>query len=508
MNRLRKLLLDTALITGVALLMRVLGMGFSVYLSKLLGASGVGLYELLMSVYGFSVMLAASGVRLSAIRLVVDHGGAARSVMNLCIRYALTISILACIALFFSSEFISDYWLDAPETELSLRILALSLPFIAVSSALNGYFTAARKAGRYAFVQIAEQLSRIGLSVLLLRNLLPRGINYACVALVIANCCAESLSLLIGYLLYRHERLANTSIPPKLLGKLLSIALPDAMGSWVRSALITAKQLLIPRGLRASGASPDRALATYGTIQGMALPVIYFPSAFLGALSGLLIPEIAECHGIGNHERTRYIIRRVLHITMLFSFGVMGLLLAFAEPLGTMLYNNADAARYIRLLAPLAPLIYLDMTVDGFLKGLGLQTASMRYNIIDAAMCLTLVLVLIPRIGIPGYLLMICLSEALNLVLSISKLRKVTGFEPETVRNVLLPAISALIPLLWGELIYLQLYTAMPAVWALIFAMVWVFVGYWLTLFLLGAATSEDWHWFKGIFRKSRKGRN
>ncbi|MEA5038509.1 MAG: oligosaccharide flippase family protein [Clostridiaceae bacterium] len=501
MNRLRKLLLDTALLTGVGLLMRLLGMGFSVYLSKLLGAAGVGLFELLMSVYGMAVVLAVSGIRLSAIRLVVEHGGAARSVMALCIRYALTLGGLACAALMFSARLIAQSWLDAPETELSLRILALSLPFIAVSAALSGYFTAARKASRYAFVQVAEQLCRIALSVILLRSLLQKGINYACVALVIANCGAESLSLLLTYLLYRWEQLPYTIRRPKLLGELLAIALPDAVGSWVRSALLTAKQLLIPRGLRAFGASPDSALATYGVIQGMALPVLSFPAAFLGALAGLLIPEVAECHASGKQERMRYIIRRVVHVTLLFSFGAMGLLLAFAQPLGTLLYNNREAVLYIRLLAPIAPLIYLDITVDAFLKGLGLQTASMRYNIIDAAMCLTLVLVLIPRIGIPGYLAMIGLSETLNLILSIGKLRRVTGFEPEAVHNVLLPAAAALIPLLWGELVYNQLCYAMPQTGALIAAMLWVTAGYWATLFLLGAATPEDWHWFKSIFK-------
>ena len=74
-------------------------MGFSVWLSRRIGAAGVGLFELLMSVYGFAVVLAASGVRLSVIRLVVEHGGAARAVMRLCVRYALLLGSGACILL-------------------------------------------------------------------------------------------------------------------------------------------------------------------------------------------------------------------------------------------------------------------------------------------------------------------------------------------------------------------------------------------------------------------------
>ena len=481
--------------------MRLLGMGFSVWLSRRIGAEGVGLYELLMSVYSLAVVLAASGIRLSAIRLVVERRGAGRAVMALCIRYALTLGSLACAALLLCAGTVARTWLHAPETALSLRILALSLPFLAVSSALSGYFTAARRAGWYSVVQVLEQLCRIGLSAVLLRALLPRGVHYACVALVIANCCAETLCMLLALLLYRREKPGASPPGPGLLPALLRIALPDAAGSWVRSGLVTAKQLLIPRSLRLAGASGREALGTYGVIQGMALPVLSFPAAFLGALSGLLLPEVAECRSLGQEARLRYIIRRVVHGTLLFSFGVMGLLLAFAEPLGTMLYRSAPAARYIRLLAPLAPLMYLDMTVDSFLKGLGLQTASMRYNIVDAAMCLTLVLVLIPRVGIPGYLLMLALSEGLNLVLSIGKLRRVTGFEPAAVRNVLLPALCALVPVLAGGPALAVFSPLLPPAAALCCAAALVTAGYWAALFLLGAATGEDWRWFRGIFR-------
>jgi len=501
MKRLKKLLLDTLLLTGTALLMRLLGMGFSVWLSRRIGAAGVGLFELLMSVYGFAVVLAASGVRLSVIRLVVEHGGAARAVMRLCVRYALLLGSGACILLLMGARTIAERWLRAPEAVLSLRILAVSLPFLAVSAALSGYFTAARHAGRYSGVQLAEQLCRIALSVGLLRLLLPRGVNYACVALVIASCGAETLSMLLALALYRLERPGTDAAPRGLRRALLRIALPDAAGSWVRSALVTAKQLLIPRGLRLSGASSEQALATYGIIQGMALPVLAFPAAFLGALSGLLVPEVAECRTRGQQARLCYIIRRVIHVTLMFSFGAMGLLLTFAEPLGTLLYHSGAAARYIRMLAPLAPLIYLDMAVDAFLKGLGLQTASMRINIADAAMCLTLVLVLIPRIGIPGYLLMLALSEALNLVLSLMRLRKAACFEPETVRNVLIPAVCALLPMLWGAPSYRTLCAVLPEVPALAGAMAFVSLGYGSALFALGSATAEDWRWLRGILK-------
>ena len=96
-----------------------------------------------------------------------------------------------------------------------------------------------------------------------------------------------------------------------------------------------------------------------------------------------------------------------------------------ADRLGGTLYPGSNAAVYLRYLAPLIPLMYLDTTVDTFLRGMGLQVSSMFYNIIDAAVCLSLVLVFLPRIGIPAYILILYTSELLNLLLSLHKLQSV-----------------------------------------------------------------------------------
>ena len=110
--------------------------------------------------------------------------------------------------------------------------------------------------------------------------------------------------------------------------------------------------------------------------------------------------------------------QRVLHLTLLFAWFSAALLLVYGGELGQRLYRSAEVRQYIRLLAPLVPLMYLDTAVDGMLKGLGLQNASMRINILDALISLLLVWQLIPRVGIAGYLFTIYLSEILNFILS------------------------------------------------------------------------------------------
>jgi stage V sporulation protein B len=422
--------------------------------------------------------------------------------MAVCLRYALTLGAGAGAVLFLGADFLASAWLKTPETALSLRVLALGLPFLSASSCLNGYFTAVRKAARFAATQVLEQALRIGVTVASLGLFLPFGSAYACVALVIGSCVAEVTSTAVAYGIYRLTERGPSRQGGPLLRALLHIAAPDAAGSWIRSALVTAKNLLIPRGLRLTGASAGAALATYGVIQGMALPIIAFPSALLGALSGLLVPEVAESRALGRWGHIRYIIDRVTHITLLFSIAAAGLIFVYATPLAEALYPGRGVAPYLRLLAPIIPVMYLDMMVDGVLKGLGLQVASMRYNIIDAAMSLTLVWQLIPRFGVWGYVITIYASELLNFYLSMGKLIKVADVRPGWWRRFVKPAFAvAASALCAGSFLALAGRFASPA-WALALAMAGCLGFYTILLALMRCITGEDIRWAAGILKK------
>ena len=118
--------------------------------------------------------------------------------------------------------------------------------------------------------------------------------------------------------------------------------------------------------------------------------------------------------------------KKALTATFLFSLTVASAVYIFAPHVGRWLFDGGEASFFIRLLAPIIPVSYVDLTCDGILKGLGLQLDSMRYNIIEAAVCLSMVLVLVPRWGIWGYIAMIFMGEILNFGLSINRLRKYT----------------------------------------------------------------------------------
>ncbi len=318
---------------------------------------------------------------------------------------------------------------------------------------------------------------------------------------------AEYVSCLLGFLLYcwlNKKQEQRKKGQGSVMRRLMRIALPDGVGSVARSILLTVEHLLIPIGFRKSGASAQTSMATYGVIHGMTLQLLLYPSALLTSLSSLLVPELAEQHAQKNNTRIALITARVLKMTMLFAVGTAGILYAYATPLSMRVYGNADAAEYIRLLAPLIPVMYLDMTVDGILKGLDQQFYSMRYNLLDSGLCVLLVYLLIPRYGVKGYIFILFASEILNFYLSIGRLIRVTQVKLELMEGVVQPLFCVLAAFFMVRLAFGNLGAALGETGSLV---LWIGLNaaiYLCFLRWVGSLTRADTQWIQGLLSRNK----
>lgn len=422
------------MLTATALVMRFIGLAFQVWIAGRIGSAGIGLFQLVMSVGGLAVTVAISGIRYACTRLVSEEiglgrpGGVGRA-MRRCLSYSLFFGACSSAVLYLCAEPIGFLWVGDARTVLSIQLFAMSLPFISLSSTVSGYFTATSRVYKTAIVQVSEQLLRIGLVAGML-SLAPAGdLEMTCACVVAGGVIAEVFSFIFISALYaidRHIHGEEGGFSPRLTGRMLNVALPLAFSAYARSSLSTLEQMLVPRGLKASGLSADAALSGYGVIQGMVFPVISFPSSLMLALSELLVPELTQAQVSGDTERISRMASALLRKCLLFSLVMAGLMFLLSDWLGMAIYNSAEAGLYIKVFSILTPVMYLDMVTDGMLKGLGQQMHSMVFNIMDALISVILVYTLLPRFALNGYIFVIFFTEIFNFTLSIRRLTKVT----------------------------------------------------------------------------------
>ena len=458
MNSGRKnFLLNGATLAAAALLMRTVSVAFNAYTVSRVGAEGIGLFTLTMSLYGFFLTLANSGVSLALTRLFADalsrgDGDYARAMMKRCILYALVCGSAASCVLFCLAPQLSAHVLHDVRTLPSLRLLSLGLVPIALSSVFSGYFIAVRRASRNAAVQVAEQWIKIALTVYLLKRMIPHGVTYACVALVLGGLLGEILSCLILLIAFRFDYLRHPLARQKpderkkpSLRPLLEISLPIAGGAYARSLLVTVEHMLIPVALALAGSDRTGALASYGSLHSMAFPIVIYPMALLSSFASLLVPEYTESLVRCEKKRLHRMTREALSTTFSFALCVGACFFLFGDELGVCLYSSEEAGRFIRLLAPLVPLMYLDHVTDAMLKGIGMQFYSMVVNIVDSILSILLVMLLLPRFGAVGYVYVIMIAEAFNFLCSyIGMYRKIgAGISFSMLVRPLFPLLAA-----------------------------------------------------------------
>jgi len=481
------------MLTAVNLLLRLAGTSFQVYLSSRIGAAGIGLLQLTMSVGSLAMVAGMAGIRTAAMYLTAEELGRKQEknvvwVLSACILYSIACSGTVAAFLYHFAPVIGERWIGDARTIPALRLFAAFLPCTCLAGVMTGYFTAANRIGTLAAVEVAEQLASMGVTLSALHFWAGTDPGKACLCVVLGGAVSGCFTLIALVILRLREHPPFGKRIP-VAARLGRTAVPLALADDLKSGINTVENLMVPRRLALCAAVSDP-LAAFGQVSGMVFPVLMFPACILFALAELLIPELARCAAAESRGRISYLVRRSLKVAMLYGILFCGLMFLLAETLCLKLYNSAEAGRYLRLYALLVPMLYCDAITDAMTKGLGQQTACVRYNILTSTLDVVFLYLLLPKFGMEGYFVSFAVTHLLNFLLSLGRLLKITG-----------ERISLHIPMLTAAGAFASVWAAghlsSPALQAAAYP---VLLG--CVLYLLGIIRREDMRWVKGLICK------
>lgn len=427
---------NAVILMAASLVLRAAGMVLRVVLAAHLGGEGMGLYQLVFTAYGVSIAAAVGGISVVSTRLFAEilARGDAKSAKRLLRRLILagaTLGSLAGAAQYFLSGPAARWILGDLRAVPALRVLAFSLPFMAMGAAIRGYFMAVRNVRPNVLSQLLEQSVRLGLILWLLQRVRTAYLGQAVAMVTIGNSMSEAVSCLLMLRFAAKEKRKLESLLPQNSsampgwGKILKIFLPVEGNRLTSSLLRAAETSLVPACLALYVGSRSAALAQFGELRGMALPLLTFPFSFLATLSGLLMPEIARAHSRRNQTALHDLVGRTMAITWGVSLFAGAFFTLWAIPLGRMIYHDANIGWYLAWLGPIVPFMYLESMVDGIMKGIGEQLASFRYEMLNAVFRLLGILFLLPQFGIKGYVALVAISNLLTCLLNFGRMLRV-----------------------------------------------------------------------------------
>jgi stage V sporulation protein B len=448
-----------------------------------------------MSVGALAMTAGMGGIRTATMYLTAEELGRKKPqnvtwVLSGCFLYSILCSGVIATALYFAAPFLAENWVGDPQIIGSLRLFALFLPLVCLCGCMTGYFTAAGRIGTLAAVEVCEQVCYMAVTMTLLTLWARQDAVKACAAVVLGSGIGTVFTLTTLVILRLLER-PKTGRRIPVTSRILRTAVPLAIADDVKSGISNTENLMVPRRL-ALYPGEQNPLATFGTVCGMVFPVLMFPAAILFALAELLIPELARCNAADSRVRIRYLAQKSLRLAMLYGCFCAGILYLIAQPLCMSLYSSVVAGDYLQLYSLLIPMLYCDTVTDAMIKGLGQQTASVRYNIFTSAMDVILLFALLPHYGMHGYFFSFLITHLINFLLSLRRLLKITGIKIP----LYVPMLCCTCTLLGG--IGGSFMMGIPG-------KILGFLGIWGSLLVLfGILSREDIHWLLGLLRKKR----
>ena len=432
------LIKGTIFLTVAGVLCRLMGFGYRIYLSRTMGAEMLGLYQLTFSLYIVAFAVTTAGIQTALSRFVAermalsDYLGGQRYFL-IGTGFSLLLSILCSFFMYDAAPFLGSGILNDVRCVPLVRAISFALPFSCLHSCLTGWYFGMKRAVPPAISQLLEQFFRIG-GVLLMANIcLEKGIEItatlAVYGLIIGDLAATIYSATIFFIQHKKRameltsRITNSTIlhPFQQLQcytgcfrQLMTLSLPLTANKVILHLFASCESILLPLRLQMFGYTSTESLSVLGVLQGMALPMIYFPAVLTNSVSVLLLPEIASAQATNNQKKIGDAITASTIFCIVLGLASTLFFLLFGRFIGVHIFQNELAGSFLITLCWICPFLYLTATLTSILNGLGKTTMSFILNSSASGIRILFVLLLVPVFGIQGYLWGMLACQILN----------------------------------------------------------------------------------------------
>lgn len=440
MHKKNPLITGTIILTVTGFASRFIGFFYRIFLSRVFGAEGMGIYQLTSPVLALTFALTVAGMQTAISKYVAGE------VVSKDYRYSFShlfagfvismiVSLLCTAGIYCYADEIAVYFLLEERTAPLLRIISLSIPMATVHSCINGYFYGIRKTAVPSLCQLSEQLVRVGSVYLIYYICLHRGltptISFAVVGLVIGESASMIVSLVALQAHYKH--ILPPDYGPLLLcnkgalwaasGRLIRLAVPLSTNRVIINFMQSVEAIFIPNRLLAYGYDHATALSVYGILTGMSLPLILFPGAITNSICVLLLPVVSEAEAMGNQRAIKKAVRKSIRYGFILGAAFTALFWFFGKLMGNLLYQNSLSGSFIMILGFLCPMMYIASTLNSILNGLGKTGITFFYSMVSLGVRLLFVFLAIPLWGIHGYLWGLLASQLVQTMLCLFSAR-------------------------------------------------------------------------------------
>lgn len=436
--RIDKFYKDSFVLTLSNLVTGVIGFMFSIILSRKLGPEGLGLYGLIMPVYGLLLCITCEGLITSISRISAvcfskkDYRNVNRTV-NTVLILVLLWSLGVALLTFINSDGIAGFFIKDRRASEAIRILCPALVFVPLSAVIKGYFYGLGKFRITASADIVEKLLRVLVLLGVIAALSLKDMKSIVSAAYLALTAGELTSLAILYFFQKSYRnklkggVGKSKSRIQLTFNVLVIACPLYINGILSSILSAASTLILPRRLVQAGFLYNDALSLIGKFTGMAYNITFLPFIIVGSMMTVLVPDLSTSAGKKDSWAVESRIAQVLKVSCMVGMASLVICLTIPDILGQLFYGRKDLGLMISFAAITGFFSYLSAPTFGILNGLGKQTILLRNSLILSVESVIAIFIFagIPQINIYGCGIASFITAVTALLLNLGEIGKI-----------------------------------------------------------------------------------
>ena len=382
---------------------KTLGMVIKIVLTRLIGTEGIGLYSMIMPTLLLFISLSQLGLPTALNVLISSDRYNTKNLVFTSILISLLIDLTIIVFLSFSSSFLSINMLNDERLKLGLICIGFTLPFITISNCLRSYFFAKERMYPHVITNIIEDLVKLIFIIIGIPFFLNKGLNYAVAFVILANIFSELSSIIIFIFLIPNFKCSKKVLKPnkKNIKDLLKIAIPTTGSRLIGSIGYFLEPIIITFVLLKVGYTNKFIINEYGIINGYVMQLVLLPSFFTAAISQALIPIVSKNYTKGNFKYIDKKIKQAIFFSLLIGIPATIIFELYPDVLLKLLFNTNKGITYIKVIAPICLLHYIQSPISSSLQAMNKAKISMIGTLIGMIFrTITLFIISFMKIGL------------------------------------------------------------------------------------------------------------
>lgn len=425
---------------------KLLGFLYRVFMSRTIGAEGIGIYQVALSVFALLLTITCSGTPITVSRLMTKYKSnndklREQRVISAGLSVSFVTAVILCVPFFFLKDKLGFIFADDRCATVFIIVLP-GLVFTSVYAVLRGVFWGNKDFLPYSVIELLEELCMIVVGIILIS--LSSDAYHGAISAGIAVLVSYLLSFTLASVVFfaRKNKIKN---PRSELKPLLSSSTPITAMRTTNSLAVSLVSVILPMRLVASGMTSESAMSAFGSAVGQAMPILFIPTTLIGSFTLVLVPEIAENFYGKKFLTLKNNVDKAVKFSVLISCLFIPVFCVCGEEIGIIVFGNHESGKYLSVSSFLMLFMSLSNITTSILNSIGLERRTLLYYVVSGTFMLLSVWFLPRYVGVYALLIGFTFVYGITTVLNILLIRKHCPKKPEFMKFILY-SVGFLIP--------------------------------------------------------------